>query len=124
MKKKFLDKWSNPLVAVSVVLYLIALCIGITAGGTFPYVLLLVATVALTITLVDAIKNNRSLYTLFFRLMLFFICWAAIFENRDENLLESILGVMACLCGIVLVARFVYYMNKYGVRDAEQHLDD
>lgn len=121
MSKK-LVRYASPLVAVSVVLYLVALCLGIKSGMA-PRVLLIVATTALTLTMIEAVFSKRSIYTLAFRLTLFFICWAALFANLGEAFCESICGIMAFIGAIILMARFMYFINKYSVRDAEKMLD-
>jgi len=123
MKKINCEQLANVAVGVSVVLYGIAWGIGMTSGHV-SYVLLLSATFILLLTLIEAVRFSRSFTTFFFRMMLFFICWAAIFENRGNALFEGIFGFMSLLCIVAMVIRFVYFINKYSVKDAEQHLDE
>lgn len=123
MKKNSIKKQANVAVFISVVLYAIALGVGIT-NGRVPFVLLFSATFILLATVIEAIRFGRSFTTFFFRMMLFFICWAGIFENDGNALFEGIFGFMALLCGVAMVIRFVYFINKCGVRDAEEHIDD
>ena len=117
-----LVRYASPLVAVSVVLYLIALCLGIKSGMA-PRVLLIVATTALTLTMTEAVYSKRSIYTFVFRLMCFFICWAGLVANFGDALCEKVCGIMAFICGVILMMRFVYFINKYSVRDADKMLD-
>lgn len=111
------------MLAASVVLYLIALCVGI-ADGWFPLLLLSVASVLVLMTLIEAVRSKQSIYTLLFRLVAFFLCWSGIFENLHEKYLDVACTMLGFVCVIILLGRFVFYLNKYGVRDAEDHLDD
>lgn len=123
MNKNTLRKWADPLIVGSVVLYLVALCYGLT-DGVFPYVCLLLATCALTVTLLEAVINKHSVTTLLYRLVAFFICWAGIFANQKQPVLESICAMIAMVGVIVLVLMFVYYINTKNTRDAENFLND
>ena len=111
------------MLVTSVVLYLIALCIGITAGP-ISLAVLIVASVLILVTLIEVVRRKRSIYTLLFRLGVFFLCWSGIFENLNEKYLDVFCALLSFVCMIILLGRFVFYLNKYGVRDAENHLDD
>jgi hypothetical protein len=117
--KEILRKWADPLMALSAMLYLIALCIGIT-GGIIPYVLLLTATFAMTIIIVEAVVNRRTFVTFVYRLVAFFICWAGVFANQKEPVLESACALIAMFGVFILIVCFVYYMNTKNIRDAEK----
>lgn len=122
MNKNMLKKLVEPLMAGSAVLYLIALCIGIT-HGIIPYVLLLLVTCALTVVIIEAVVNKRSFVTMMYRLVAFFICWSGIFANQKEPVFEAICAMVAMTGCVILVGCFVYYMNTQNVRDADQRLN-
>lgn len=123
MKRNSLFEVAGYLLAAAVVLYLIALCIGI-ASGPVSLALLFAASVLILITLIEAVYRKRSIYTLLFRLGVFFLCWSGIFENLNEKYLDVFCAVLSFICVVILLGRFIFYLNKYGVRDAEDHLDD
>jgi len=120
--KEILRKAADPLMAVSALLYVIALCIGIT-NGIIPYVLLLLSTWAITILLIEAVINKRSLSTWLYRFIAFFVCWAGIFANQKEPMLEGVCAILAFICIAVLILMFVYYMNTQNTKDVEERLN-
>ena len=123
MKKITLFGKADKLLVISVALYFVALGIGIT-NGLVPLGLLLVASVVALFTLFEALNNKRSLNTLLIRLGAFFLYVSGIFENRGEKYLDIAFTFLSFICALILLGWFVYYLNKYSVRDAEEHLDD
>ena len=123
MKKISLFDSTGWFLTISVVLYLIALCVGI-ASGWFSLVLLSVAFVLALVVVIEAVRAKRSIYTLLFRFGILFVCCSGIFENLGMKYLDAICTFLSFICVLVLLGRFIFYLNKYGVRDAEDHLDE
>ena len=103
-------------------LYIIALCFGISSS-LVAYICLLLASCAVTLLLMESVFNKNSVSTLLFQLTAFFICWAGIFANQKEPALEKICAVIALAGVVTLILMFVYYMNTQNTKDVEERLN-
>lgn len=123
MKQK-ITKWFYPLLAAVILLFIIALIIGLR-NGVLPEVLLIVATCIMVALLLEATwTKHSSFFKYAYRFGLFWGLWTALFYSQGETVLMQICGLLTLIALMCVFGNFVYYMNKYSVPDAEKHLDD
>ena len=120
--KKNVRTLMKHLMLISVVLYLIAVLIGIT-NGWVPLVLLLVAGSAVTVACIEAVIHKHSMVTLIFRFVAFFLCGAGIFANQKAPVGEAACAMIAFVGVIILALMFVYYLDTQNTKDIEERLN-
>jgi len=113
---------SYGLLIVGYLLAIVGFCLGVREG--LPSLILFgLAVLISVISLLEVFHDYHLLYEKVGRILLFWLGFSGIFYNLGVDKLGMICAFMAVLCGLVLGVRFVYFINKYSVPDAEEQLD-
>lgn len=92
-------------------------------GETAALVCLIVACIGMLETLLISFIQRRYPDVKMVCLMLFLLFLGRLFYVADVVTVANLLFFAVFVIGCVLVARFVWYMNKYCRKDADKYLD-
>ena len=107
----------------------IALCgvlcaVSVWIGHVVSLICLLFASVGMAGVLVWSFVLRKSIYAKLFYLFLFLVALGNLMGDFGWESVKGWVLFCALLCFVVLIYRFVYYVNLYCQKDAEKRLDE